>query len=283
MSASIDNLINVNFTKGRNDLLNFGLNLGGKGQHKPAPFSPIQLFLQGEQGAWYNPGDLSSLFQDSAGTVPVTADGDPVGRMLDKSGNGNHATQSVSGRRPVYRTDGTLHWLQPDGVDDNFLVQNKAFNLNTFSALCATEIGSNTNQRVYDTRGTGTVGDAKGFQLKPYRNTFNDGYVVDETNGVNNLSIPATSSASTKVTLATYVFQGEMRLQENGALSGSIAASFEDILSTLESVMFANSNGQNIQLFNGRYYGGFVVGRVISEGEKNESDQYFASLSGITI
>ena len=245
------------------------------------------LFSAGEQGAIYIPKPVVNgaqvLFQDSAGTVAVTADGDPVGLMLDQSGNGNHATQSVSGRRPVYRTDGTLHWLQPDGVDDNFLVQNKAFNLNTFSALCATEIGSNTNQRVYDTRGTGTVGDAKGFQLKPYSNTVDDGYVVDETNGVNNLSIPATSSASTKVTLATYVFQGEMRLQENGALSGSIAASFEDILSTLESVMFANSNGQNIQLFNGRYYGGFVVGRVISEGEKNESDQYFASLSGITI
>jgi len=31
MSASIDNLINVNFTKGRNDLLNFGLKLGVRG------------------------------------------------------------------------------------------------------------------------------------------------------------------------------------------------------------------------------------------------------------
>lgn len=73
---------------------------------------PGSLFLNGEQGAWYAPSYLSTLFQDAAGTTPVTADGDPVGLMLDKSGNGNHASQAVSANRPVYRTDGTLHWLE---------------------------------------------------------------------------------------------------------------------------------------------------------------------------
>jgi len=81
-------------------------------------FTPLQLFANGEQGAWYDPSDLSTLFQDAAGTTPVTADGDPVGLMLDRSGNGNHASQSVAASRPIYRTDGTLRWLQFDGVDD---------------------------------------------------------------------------------------------------------------------------------------------------------------------
>ena len=80
------------------------------------------LFSNVEQGAFYVPmpvvNGAQTLFQDAAGTVPVTADGDPVGRMLDQSGNGNHATQTVSGSRPVYRTDGVLHWLEFDGVDD---------------------------------------------------------------------------------------------------------------------------------------------------------------------
>src|SRR5690554_962627 len=85
----------------------------------PAPFDPLSLFSNGEQGAWYDPSDLTTLYQDSAGTTPVTADGDPVGRMLDKSGNGNHADQSVAASRPIYRTDGVLHWLEFDGVDDS--------------------------------------------------------------------------------------------------------------------------------------------------------------------
>ena len=85
-------------------------------------WTPLQLFLAGVLGVWFDPSDLSTLFQDAAGTIPVTSDGDPVGLMLDKSGNGYHASQSVSGSRPVYRTDGVLHWLKFDLVDDELLI-----------------------------------------------------------------------------------------------------------------------------------------------------------------
>jgi len=49
------------------------------------PFSPLSLFAAGEQGAWYDPSDFSTMFQDSAGTTPVTAFSQPVGLILDKS------------------------------------------------------------------------------------------------------------------------------------------------------------------------------------------------------
>ena len=48
-------------------------------------FSPSSLFSAGEQGAWYDPSDFSTMFQDSAGTTPVTAVEQPVGLILDKS------------------------------------------------------------------------------------------------------------------------------------------------------------------------------------------------------
>jgi len=50
-----------------------------------APFEPYSLFENGEQGAWYDPSDFSTLFTDSAGTTPVTAVEQFVGLMLDKS------------------------------------------------------------------------------------------------------------------------------------------------------------------------------------------------------
>ena len=43
------------------------------------------LFANNDQGFFYDPNDLSTMFQDAAGTVPVTAAGQPVGLMLDKS------------------------------------------------------------------------------------------------------------------------------------------------------------------------------------------------------
>lgn len=43
------------------------------------------LFSFGEQGFAYDPNDLTTLYQDAAGTIPVTAAGQPVGLMLDKS------------------------------------------------------------------------------------------------------------------------------------------------------------------------------------------------------
>lgn len=52
-------------------------------------------------GAFFDAQDMSTMFQDAAGTVPVTAMEQPVGLWLDKSGKGNHATQSVTASRPV--------------------------------------------------------------------------------------------------------------------------------------------------------------------------------------
>lgn len=43
------------------------------------------IFAAGVPGVWYDPSDLSTLFQDAAGTIPVTGVEQPVGLMLDKS------------------------------------------------------------------------------------------------------------------------------------------------------------------------------------------------------
>lgn len=60
------------------------------------------LFARGEQGAWFDPNDMATLWQDSAGTTPVTALEQPVGLMLDKSGRGASVSQATSTKRPTY-------------------------------------------------------------------------------------------------------------------------------------------------------------------------------------
>ena len=80
-------------------------------------FTPLNLFLASEKGAWFDPSDISTLFQDSAGTTPVTAVEQPVGKILDKSGNLAHATQATAGNRPTYR------------ARYNLLTQSQAFNI----------------------------------------------------------------------------------------------------------------------------------------------------------
>lgn len=82
-------------------------------------FSPLSLFSSSEPGAWYDPSDISTLFQDTAGTTPVTAAGQSVARINDKSGRGNHATQATAGSRPTYQVDGNGRGhLSFDGTDD---------------------------------------------------------------------------------------------------------------------------------------------------------------------
>jgi hypothetical protein len=83
--------------------------LAGGASFSPSTLTPV---------SWFDPSDLSTLWQDTAGTSAVTTDGQSVARIDDKSGNGRHMIQSTAGDRPLYKTSGGLHWLLFDGVND---------------------------------------------------------------------------------------------------------------------------------------------------------------------
>lgn len=90
----------------------------GKKAAAGAAFDPSDLFASSEVGFWFDASDLSTLWQDTAATSAVTADGQSVARADDKSGNGAHSTQTTGSRRPLYKTSGGVHWVLFDGVDD---------------------------------------------------------------------------------------------------------------------------------------------------------------------
>ena len=60
------------------------------------------------------------MFQDLASTTPVTTPGQPVGRRLDKSGRGNHATAPTLAARPIYG-------VEPKGGRRNLLTWSEDF------------------------------------------------------------------------------------------------------------------------------------------------------------
>jgi len=116
-------------------------NLNGGGLQLGRPwvtFLPKDLFAAGEKGIWFDPSDITSLFQDVAGTIPVTASGQTVALMKDKSGNLAHATQAVAISRPTYYVyPGTGYGtLQFDGIND-FMVTS-AINFTGTAVMTAT-------------------------------------------------------------------------------------------------------------------------------------------------
>ena len=76
--------------------------ISGAGVSVVLEFTPADLFTSGSVGFWHDYTDSSTWFQDTAGTTPATALGDPVGRVDDKSGNLITGLQATSAARPTY-------------------------------------------------------------------------------------------------------------------------------------------------------------------------------------
>lgn len=119
-------------------------------------FTPSTLFATSEKGVWFDPSDLTTLFQDVAGTIPVTASGQTVALMKDKSGNGADATQSDATKRPTFRVyAGTEYgYLNFDGTDD-FMVTS-AINFTGTAVMTATagiqvDTGATGSRIVFET------------------------------------------------------------------------------------------------------------------------------------
>lgn len=83
------------------------------------------LFANSEQGFAYDPNDLTTLYQDAAGTIPVTAAGQSVGLMLDKSkglklGAELFIESDVSIAGQSSKLDGTRYRVYcPDGIESS--------------------------------------------------------------------------------------------------------------------------------------------------------------------
>jgi len=99
--------------------------LAGKiGYFRPRGFDPRSI---SGLALWLDSADASTLFQNSDGTTPATATGDPIGYWRDKSGSGSHVTQATAANRPA-RAVGPFGkpTIDFDGVNDCLFCDNTA-------------------------------------------------------------------------------------------------------------------------------------------------------------
>lgn len=69
---------------------------------------------------WADFSTVANLYQDSGRATPVTADGQPIGGVADRSSNAVHLSQGTAASRPLYKT-GIINGRsvsRADGVDD---------------------------------------------------------------------------------------------------------------------------------------------------------------------
>lgn len=251
-------------------------------------FDPLSLFAAGEQGVWYDPSDLSTLFQDSAGTTPVTAAGQPVGRMLDKSGCGNHATQTTDAARRILRVDengryylahtGSNTWMQTGNV--NFTGTDK------MSVFAGVKKLSNTVGMVYEhSASTGVWAGSS--------------YLTTGTDAVTGYTALVRGS----ITPTTANFSGRFTAEANPDLAVlAITHSISGDLSTIRRNGVAGTNGTaergtgnfgNYQLYmfrragisaqwDGDFYGLIIRGAMSDASQISNAERWMSVKTGVT-
>lgn len=231
-------------------------------------FSPSSLFL-GDTGGWYDPSDLSSLFQSSDGTVAVTANNDPVGYMRDKSGNGNHLVQATAGARPLYKTSGGLSWLEFDGTDDTLKAVAFTLNQPLDRISCFRQItwvagdtlwdGDTTNHCRINMADAGVTPD-----LKAHAGSEVD--VPDEAaEGVDSVLTERWNGASSR--FAT----------NNGSYS-TVNPNTNNADGYTLATHGSGSTNSNI-----RFYGSIVIGRTLTDPEIAKCRTFFGAKAGLVL
>jgi hypothetical protein len=236
-------------------------------------WNPAYLFAGAQEGAWYSPSDLSTLFQDAAGTTPVAADGDPVARVEDKSGNGNHLTQSTAARRMTYRTDGTHHWLE--SVDD-FLetaaIIGSASDVSLIAAVNLQDVsGYSAGFRTIASQGTHPGQDWGVYWLS----SGSDDLVFITNSESVRWEEPANDDSLENWTVwAVRGGEGDQDFYQDGSLVGSDTQTGFNPAGT-ETLRIGYDNGSD------RYWNGFfgdiiIVGEHLSDADRQLAEDYVA-------
>jgi hypothetical protein len=221
------------------------------------------------------------MFTDD-GVTNVTADGDAVYRINDKSGNGYHLTQATEAARPLYKTSGGIHWLQFAGTDDVLETGNI-----TLTQVWSGAVGAYVNaisgvQSIMDTDRQGTLRHAQMFRT----NT-----AAIQTIGFDDALNPFTDgggdAAAATAFVATVVRAAALiDTRKNGDTSGAPTAATGTPQSGTNTLRLGasrslNGTGALNQFLTGRIYGATYLGRGFSDAERLFAEAHLKAKIGL--
>lgn len=247
-------------------------------------WSPLSLFNPTATGVWYDPSDLSTLFKDDARKNQVTKNNDIVRVMLDKSGNNNHARcappffpsagqSKTTGMR--YRTNGTLHWLEPQNDASGFVanpILTSSLGYSSFFALNYNNLAEEDSIYFFQ----GDYGGRVYLYATRSVDNMQQGFIHDGTftnfDGVLNINPH----------LYTMIYDASLSTLNSGR---------DNILNAIANGVPGHSaQGREVNLFrrgmryNGKFYGGIMVDNYVATSDDiSRVNTYLAQKSGITI
>ena len=173
--------------------------------------SVARAIAAANNGLLFDPSDMSTLYQDAAGTTPVTAVEQPVGKILDKSGNGYHATQSITASRPVLSARYNLLTKTEDFSNAVWIKNSTSTQINASIApdgtLSADRVWASSGAIMTGNDGVGQIGSVNVTSNgAPYTLSF-----YAKADGLNYIRIRegANTGARVKINLTDGSFSGE--------------------------------------------------------------------------
>lgn len=250
-------------------------------------FNPSEMFIGNVQGVWYDPSDISTLFQDSAGTIPVTSVGQPVGRMLDKSGRGNHAFQTVNADRPLLGQDsggrfclynnGTNYWMQTNAIDftgtDKITIISGVRKMNDTATGVVAELGTDS----FSTNGSFGMFAPAGSGSFSYR-VQTRGTVTSAAGG----TAFAPGADTAVITAQIGISTDSVSLRRNGVSVGVAATDLgSGNYGNLPLFLFRRA-GLTLP-FNGNFYGLLIPGSSFTSDQISSAERWMAQKTGAAL
>lgn len=255
------------------------------------PISAAELKATGvTNGAWWQINDLSTLYVDRAGTIPVAAyadDGDPiVRRVVDKLGFGNHLIAPSDDAGFYLRNLEDVYWLEPQTDASRFEIGgNGSFRFPIVTSCLGI-------YREPGETGTGVLLSVPRSATIP---TSSNSVWCQLVQGGQSYGIRSPASGNQATTSGNFAIVGyvlvlTMQTEIGLARSNAVDAlaftanpSMEYPFATAGLKAKLLSDGNGAQLFNGRFYGGVVTNRTESDLIRFRIERQIGQWAGVDL